>query len=236
MQKFIIFIITTLLTGCFFSCSTDTIIVRQLYPITRNIDTIRTNYTSLDTISESRDGVTFTLDYIDKQKLYILGRNNRSTFTADRTLPLLTVFLLTIKNERTEKIKIDPKIIFLTDEANTKYKLLDNDTFKEMYPNIFDQSSDFSFLFDPSVVSLQMEPIRKKKKKEQKQPLFKGGLILPQSTVKSILVFPYIEEVSRNISITIPSIEIYDKEKPKTTKEFRFQFLQTKTRIEEKKR
>jgi hypothetical protein len=228
----------TLLAGCFLSCSTDSVIVRQLYPITRNRDTTQTNFTTPDTVSESREGITFTLDYIDRQKLFMLGKNNRSTFSADRTLPLLTIFILTIKNERSEKIKLEPKTIVLSDASDTKYKLLNNETFKEMYPGVFDQNSEFSFLFDPSLASLSTEPIRKKRIKDQKQILFRGGTISSNSTVKSILVFPYIEEASRKLVVTIPASELFEKGKPVPGpgREFRFEFLQTKTRIEEKNR
>jgi hypothetical protein len=238
MQKSMVFMMIPLLAGCFFSCSTDSVIVRQLYPITRNGGTAQTNFTTPDTLSESREGITFTLDYIDRQKLFVLGKNNRNTFSADRTLPLLTTFILTIKNDRPEKIKLELKSIVLSDASDTKYKLLNYETFKEMYPGVFDQNSEFSFLFDPSLTSLDTKPIRKKIKKDQKQILFRGGTISSNSTVKSILVFPYIEEASRKLVVTIPSSEMFEKGKPMPgpVKEFRFEFLQTKTRIEEKNR
>ncbi len=221
------FLLSFFLLFLIFSCSQNPAIIRKIYPLIQTNNTISTNYGSPDFLSQTKDGLTLDLGFINRNNLYKLARANNKNFAGDRTLPLLSVFRLQIQNNSPDDIQLDLKDIVITASDNSSIPILDMDSFKTLYPNLFDQTHEYSFLFYTNIIYTN---------KGKSSPLFKSGTISPSETKESILVFPFINEMTHTMTLKITNISFLKDKKRTLKKDFSFQILQTITRYEEKKK
>jgi len=205
-------------------------IVRVLYPV-ESLETQTTNYSKTNYEAISKDNVDISLQYLDKKDLYYLAKRNRNPYTSDGTRPLLTVFKIVVHNRRSDKIKINKDLIVLLDDQGHQYNALNFESFRQMFPSTYERSMDYNFLFAQNFVEPKRYSSDYYKKEEVKKNLFQGGYIYKKIEVTGLISFVRLTEMTKQLTIIIPDVELYEDKKIIKKIDFKFTFVQTVERI-----
>jgi len=241
MKKINLYIRTILLLSFIFFiifCETQPEIIRIMLPI-KDIKNEKSNPTNY-TIQKEKQNIIIKVRYINKKELYqILKKNNPNI---NPNYPLLTVFKITIKNNRKGKIYFDTKNAILLDGLGNQYQVLTENMFKQIFSTPIYQIDDYdyNYLMMGYTTKPQFTDSKKGKRRAVKT-LFRGGIIYPNVMVEGLLPFERLTAFAKNITLILSDIKLYKEhsksvEKGKNevldTIEFKFKFKQKIKRIE----
>jgi hypothetical protein len=104
--------------------------------------------------------------------------------------------------------------------------------FKELYPSTVYKEYQYSFIFNRYYMEEHYTDDYYKRGKAGKT-LFKGGKIYPKVHVTGILAFPRVSAKAREVTLVLPDIKFYNKNKEIVdTKEIEIKFKQKLVRTE----
>ncbi len=221
------------LTLLIFSCATGPKIIRRMIPVQAKKIEIKG-----DKASQEKEGVRITVEYMNRKKLFEIAKEN-NPYIDNSGGPILTTFKIVVENKRDTKIYFEPENAVLLDGLGNQFNALTYDTFKELYPSSIYQQAEYSFIFNRYYVETYYTDDYRKRQKAAKS-LFKGGTIYPKVKVEGILPFQRVSEHSRNITLILPDIILYQhtadtnnngETKEEKRIEFKFKFRQKIVRI-----
>jgi len=201
MKKLIIIYLILIL---FIGCSSGPKIIREMVPIAGMSSKIDSNR-----ITEEKEGVRITVEYLNRDKLQKIAKEN-NPYTDSSGFPILTTFKITIENTRDSKIKFEPENAILLDGLGNQFNALTYEAFKELYPTSVYQRYEYSFIFNRYYIDTYWTDDYKKRSKAVKS-LFKGGYIYSGVKVEGIVPFQQLSEYSREVTLILPDIILYEK-------------------------
>lgn len=232
MKSKYLFFLLFVLVGC--GPSIKTIIKMQ--PITGYdaegiADAYKLNESDLS-VSLEKENVKITVAFQNRDKLEGLSKTLSTNPFVNENKMFFTVFLITIENNRKDKIYFDPLKCVILDGLGNQFNGLSSETFRSLYPTTSTQYYTYSYVFDEYTPNTTYtDDYYKRISAEGK--LIKAGDIYSGVKKTGLLVFEKISREATNITFLIPAITLYDGNTEISKIDFKFQFLQEVRMIRE---
>lgn len=176
-------------------------------------------------VNLAKEDVKIIVAFQDREKLEGMSRTTSTNPFLNEHKVFFTVFLLTIENNRKDKISFDPAKCVILDGLGNQFNGLTVETFRGLYPTTYTQYYTYSYVFDEYSPNLAYtDDYYKRRIVEEK--LIRGGDVYPGVKRSGFLVFEKLNREATNIILLIPAVTLYRDNEEISKVDFKFQFLQ----------